>query len=242
MINLIPHTRNGADKEWISRQRREPQLPVALHANSESRHLALKHYRILFQTTTPYRKHFGCEGTKPGNTGARPICIDPNLDLVYIDFKECLTQETRVAELYHQDPDCFNSIRTLEVRNVCWPKPRTRLYTRAYFLIARAGALQYFHGLQTLHLVEGRDEMFQDNEDAVDLHSYIWGRLGTFQRRDPPDVKRSIPKVVFHHWRRLQTRSDDEHLNFAKMEFQVEKKYRVRQEGSQGPREITFGW
>jgi hypothetical protein len=54
--------------------------------------------------------------------------------------------------------------------------------------------------------------MFYDDEDMIDCHKTIWISMRINQKKVPPDAERSVPKIIFRDWRRVQTRSDEEYL------------------------------
>jgi homospermidine synthase len=79
--------------------------------------------------------------------GQRPICINPSVDVAYVDFNECLHKSPHVADLYKQDPTCIDSIRTLEIRNGYWFSKTAKNEAPSEFKAERGGALKYFRVL-----------------------------------------------------------------------------------------------
>jgi hypothetical protein len=234
MIDLVPESQHSyrAGGEVISR-RDDPKFPVTLHANRESREVTLKHYRILIQKGAPFHKDVGRIGEKSSN---RTICLDPTVDLVYIDFWDLFRQNSGIAELFAQDPSCFEMLRSLEIRNVyCYGSAHVRHgYFVEDFRSARGGALNYFRGLRGLHLTEGtRFSLNHDVEDAMECHKTLWVHMKRRQRKDPPGAQRSIPEITFHDWRRKEARSDLEHLNCARIPYPW--LLRENEDGNGGP-------
>jgi hypothetical protein len=190
----------------------DPKHPIALHVNRESRAIALQIYHGIFQMRPlPIYEHKN--KTKPG---IRSLFFDPKVDQFCMDSYDILnwvdSKIILAAFLVETDLKCFGLIKSVEIRNFSWhfglngggwPTPE-RLET---------GMLEYFRGLEELHLVAGIDFDLFGEDSVLDsaacystLHNYF-ERKARLDPERPPSTR-----FYLHDYRRRTTRCDIDHI------------------------------
>jgi len=206
--------REQEDRSPFFATERNPTPPTALHISQESRAVALEHYTVMFNPwMTEQQIHM-------------PLCIDPKVDLLHMsiwgmfvtprDYPVALWSSARYT-------DCFRNIQNLEIRNFHWISDDPALY-QGDLENCQFGFLNLCHGLKELHIVEldykkfWYSPKFRSHPAKMEfcirpMHQWYKSNAGTH----PPQVLRSIPKIIPHDYRRIEARSDEENREFGRI-------------------------
>lgn len=168
--------------------------------------------------------------------GARPIYIwqslyiEPNVDLVSITMWSMFDppkKHPEIFEHYAQYKQFFDKIHTLEIRDFGWCGP-SKVWHKL-FCRADGGFLNHFHELRELHLVEPGDESWETYRSSLGLLSHKHRGIEKMKQwfdenkgNHPPQVRRPVPELILHAFRRACPRSDDEHRNLARLQLSLD--------------------
>ena len=199
-----------------------PKPPILLQVNQESRGVTLENYMRYHRVRQFYH------GTRPKEI-LRPLYIDPKVDLVSITMYSMFDrpEEHPGSSKYSQYEQFFDKIHTLEMRDFRWSSLSEGWYK--IFRQADGGFLNHFHGLRELHLVEPGDKSWETERSSwgpphhknpgIEILKQ-WFEENKGNR--PPQVRRSVPEMILHAFRRRCPRSDDEHWNLARLELSLD--------------------
>ncbi|KAE8444123.1 hypothetical protein EG329_000905 [Mollisiaceae sp. DMI_Dod_QoI] len=212
---------------------RDPKLPVTLFVNQESRQYTQETYHIVFQQMTGHIK------IRNGMIvpHERTLCLNPVLDQVCIDMAEIFDRHNCFQQSYDQEPHCFDSVRTLELRDFHWLSFDHTMGGPElvdFFLfddewVKAGGILRHFRNLQSLHLIARRDlpherivRLAKGARKSMDdllttWYTHMMDASEVQEYSGGVRIMNSAPKIFFHNWRRIEARTDEAYLNDARI-------------------------
>lgn len=228
IVNIAAYHRHWSEEpEPWERRHRYARLPITLSINHESRNFTLGLYHVFFQHKTPYLR------TRGGIVvpSERALCINPKIDHLQLDWGQICCVKGTFGEIYNEAPECFDAIRNLEIQKFdLWWWANWRSHNDGIAIVdllemskktSGRGILAYFKNLKSLHLISDRRSRHYSGEDLSDMQTLTKKRLSVFytQAMEIPEDKKgwigmkSKPEIIFHDWRRKETRSDEAYLN-----------------------------
>lgn len=192
----------------------------ATDINRESRRITLEHYKFVFEVYPLYSDWDFMIFNKEKKTNYRPVCFNPAVDLVCAHFTELWGNHSELKKIDATNPDFFDAIRSLEVRGTEWSiyGPREDVFEEC--LEADFAALRCFRGLRELHFILGKALQRTDAAElVVQMEKALKILRDWYQddRFDVPGMKRSVPQIFFHHYRRKESWSDEDNRNFKRI-------------------------